>query len=72
MAAADVVRVDGTPFPRERRTGWRCFQAALRRGALLRSLGDTVYLLPPLITEPADQDRLLAILAESVAEVVRD
>ena len=72
MAAADLVSADGTPFPRERRTGWRCFQAALRRGALLRSLGDTVYLLPPLITEPADQDRLLAILADSVAEAVRD
>jgi adenosylmethionine-8-amino-7-oxononanoate aminotransferase len=48
------------------------FQAALRRGALLRSLGDTVYLLPPLITDPVDQDRLVAILADSVAEAVRD
>jgi adenosylmethionine-8-amino-7-oxononanoate aminotransferase len=52
-------------------TGQRVYQAALRRGAYLRPLGDTVYVAPPLNIPFADLDRLLDILEESVREVMR-
>lgn len=69
MAAADLVRRDGTPFPSAERTGYRVFQAAVRRGALLRTLGDAVYLFPPLNTPLAVVGELHGILADSVREV---
>jgi adenosylmethionine---8-amino-7-oxononanoate aminotransferase len=46
--------------------GWRVYEEALRRGAYLRPLGDTVYVCPPLVISEADLDELLSILHESV------
>jgi adenosylmethionine-8-amino-7-oxononanoate aminotransferase len=69
MAAADVVQRDGTPFPAAARTGYRIYRAAVRRGALLRTLGDTVYLLPPLIAKAAVIAELRRILTEAISEV---
>ena len=69
MAAAELVRHDGTSFPAAARTGWRVYQAAVRRGALLRTLGDTVYLFPPLISSPELIGELHAIVAASIEEV---
>jgi adenosylmethionine-8-amino-7-oxononanoate aminotransferase len=46
--------------------GWRVYQQALRRGAYLRPLGDTVYIAPPLNIPDPDLDALLAIVEESV------
>ena len=47
--------------------GWRVYEEALRRGAYLRPLGDTVYVCPPLTISEADLDKLLAVLHDSVA-----
>ena len=43
---------------------------ARRRGALVRPLGDTVVLVPPLSISAEDLDRLLTITAESIAGAV--
>jgi adenosylmethionine-8-amino-7-oxononanoate aminotransferase len=51
------------------RAGWRVFEAARRRGAYLRPLGNVVYVTPSLNIPDADLDELLAIVRESVAEV---
>jgi adenosylmethionine-8-amino-7-oxononanoate aminotransferase len=72
MAAADLRRADGTPFPRERRTGFRFHAEARARGALLRSLGDTVYLFPPLNAAPEELDRLVAILGAAATAACRE
>ena len=50
--------------------GWRVYDAALRRGAYLRPIGDTVYVCPALTIPEADLRLLLEILAASVAEVL--
>jgi adenosylmethionine-8-amino-7-oxononanoate aminotransferase len=52
-------------------TGWKVYEAALRRGAYLRPIGDTVYVCPALTIPEPDLRRLLEILADSVAEVLR-
>jgi len=49
--------------------GWRVFDEALRRGAFLRPLGDTVYLTPPLTIPDEDLETLLSIVTASVEEV---
>jgi adenosylmethionine-8-amino-7-oxononanoate aminotransferase len=49
--------------------GWRVYDEARARGAYLRPLGDTVYVCPPLTTEDADLEALLAIVEESIRAV---
>jgi adenosylmethionine-8-amino-7-oxononanoate aminotransferase len=46
------------------------YRAAVARGALLRPLGDTLYLFPPLNTTAAEVDQLAQILAASVDDVL--
>jgi adenosylmethionine-8-amino-7-oxononanoate aminotransferase len=49
--------------------GWRVYEEARRRGAYLRPLGNVIYVAPPLNIPDGDLERLLAIVAESVAAV---
>jgi adenosylmethionine---8-amino-7-oxononanoate aminotransferase len=52
------------------RMGHRVTLAARERGAIVRPLGDTVVLVPPLSISTADLTRLLEIVAESIAAAV--
>jgi adenosylmethionine-8-amino-7-oxononanoate aminotransferase len=70
VAAVDLCAPGGGALDPRARTGRRVFQEAVKRGALLRPLGDTLYLFPPLNCPPGDLDDMLAILAASVAAVV--
>ncbi len=47
--------------------GWRVYGNALKHGAYVRPLGDTVYLCPPLTISEKDLADLLAIFEESIA-----
>jgi adenosylmethionine-8-amino-7-oxononanoate aminotransferase len=51
------------------RWGRRVCAAAVRRGVLLRPLGDVVVLMPPLTTTDAEVERIVDTLAEAIAEV---
>jgi adenosylmethionine-8-amino-7-oxononanoate aminotransferase len=48
------------------RLGHRVTLEARERGAIVRPLGDTVVLMPPLSITPADLQRLVEIVADSV------
>ena len=50
VTAAELTRPDGTDFPSDKRMGYTIYQEAVKRGALLRPLGNTMYFLPPLNT----------------------
>lgn len=50
--------------------GWKVFEAALARGAVLRPLGDTVYVTPALNIEERDLTLLLDILEDAIRAVV--
>src|SRR3712207_7347837 len=69
MAAIDLARPDGRPFDPKLRTGRRVYRQAVIRGALLRPLGDTMYLFPPLDTPAEDLRAMVAILGESIDAV---
>jgi adenosylmethionine-8-amino-7-oxononanoate aminotransferase len=72
VVAADLVdSASGQPFPPTERLGYRVFQEAVRRGAWLRPLGDTIYFLPPLNTPDAVLDDLAGITAEAIRAVTR-
>ncbi|HEX4509216.1 MAG TPA: hypothetical protein VH328_04030, partial [Burkholderiaceae bacterium] len=70
VAAVDLRDGAGGALDPAARTGYRVYREAVRRGALLRPIGDTLYLFPPLNTVAADLDRMLAVLTDSVDVVV--
>jgi adenosylmethionine-8-amino-7-oxononanoate aminotransferase len=49
------------------RLGHRVALAARERGAIIRPLGDTVVLMPPLAISKAELERLVEIAADSIA-----
>ena len=59
------------PYPWQQRRGYQVYQQALRRGALLRPLGNVIYFMPALTIPLADLAALLAIAQESIVEVTR-
>jgi adenosylmethionine-8-amino-7-oxononanoate aminotransferase len=53
------------------RWGRRVCAAAVRRGVLLRPLGDVVVVMPPLTITVEEIDRIVAVLSDAIAEVTR-
>ena len=51
------------------RWGRRVCAAAVRRGVLLRPLGDVVILMPPLTISDAELERIVTTLADAIDEV---
>ena len=70
VAAVDIRQRDGSPLDWKKRTGYRVFQHATERGALLRPLGDTMYLFPPLNTSRADITAMISVLADALDHVM--
>jgi len=63
-----MVGIELGGFALEERMGHRVTLAARRRGAIVRPLGDTVVLMPPLAIEPGELRRLVEITAGAIAE----
>ena len=70
VAAVDLCAPGGAALDPARRTGYAVYRAAVARGALLRPLGDTLYLFPPLTTTADEIDQLVQILAASADDVL--
>lgn len=54
------------------RRGLRAYRHALSRGALLRPLGNTLYLMPPYVIDEDEIDILCGVLIESLDIATRD
>lgn len=65
IGALDLRGADGYLEPK----GWLVYREALRRGAYLRPLGNTIYITPSLNIPDAELDALLGIVEESVRAV---
>jgi adenosylmethionine---8-amino-7-oxononanoate aminotransferase len=55
------------PFPAKERVGKRVILEARQRGIILRPLGDVIVLMPPLSTTQDELERLVSVVAESIA-----
>ena len=64
-------RVDVVPFPLARRTGHRVTLAARERGVIVRPLGDSVVLMPPLALTDDEADTLVAVTGDAIEAAVR-
>src|SRR3954468_11177671 len=63
-----MVGIELADFPLEARMGHEVTLAARRRGAIIRPLGDTVVLMPPLAIAADELRRLVVITTEAIAE----
>jgi adenosylmethionine-8-amino-7-oxononanoate aminotransferase len=59
--------VELAPLADESRWGRRVCAAAVRRGVLLRPLGDVVVLMPPLTITTSEVERIVDVLADAIA-----
>jgi adenosylmethionine-8-amino-7-oxononanoate aminotransferase len=66
MVGVDLVRRNGTAWPPARQQGHRVAMRARRHGVILRPLGDTVVLNPPLAISDAQVAKLVGATAEAV------
>lgn len=69
ISGIEVRAPDGCPFPWQHRTGARICEAARKFGLLTRPVLDTVVLMPPLCTSPAQLDRAVEALDRAMAEI---
>ncbi|WP_421547028.1 aminotransferase [Pseudomonas sp. QD4] len=71
MAALEFVadKDSREPFPAHLKVAARVAEALQRRGVLLRALGDTLVMAPPLIIDAAQVEVILTAVAESLDEV---
>jgi adenosylmethionine-8-amino-7-oxononanoate aminotransferase len=58
------------PFDLRERAGLRVGEALARRGVLTRPIGNVVVVMPPYCTTRGQVRRIVAALADSVAEVL--
>ena len=73
MAGIEIVkdRATGEPYPGELRLGHQVILEARTRGAVLRPLGNTLILMPPLSITEDELDRLADILEASLDAVLK-
>ena len=73
MAGIDLVanKKTGETYPWAARTGARACLAAREHGALLRQLGDTVVIMPPLSISTDEIDTLVAAAAAGITAVTQ-
>ena len=71
IAGVDLVadRASGEPFDPSDRVGHLVCMAMRNHGVILRPLGDTLVLMPPLSTSVREIDHLVASLAKCIVEV---
>jgi adenosylmethionine-8-amino-7-oxononanoate aminotransferase len=74
VAAVEMVREkEGkVPYPWQERRGLEVYKKALKKGALLRPLGNIIYFMPPLTVPEETLRQLLDIAYEAIAEVIAD
>lgn len=62
-------REDRSPYPSGERVAYRACLAARKHGVILRPLGDTIILMPPLSIRPEEVDRLVDAVVAGIEEV---
>lgn len=70
--AIELVKDKSTkePLDYKIRTGYQIYKKALKKGVILRPLGDVIYFNPPLIIEKEDMDTVTDIAFEALKEIL--
>ena len=72
--AIEIVKNNDTKqaYPSNLRLGYQIYKKALKKGVLLRPLGDVIYFNPPLIIEREDMDFVTDVAKECMIDVMKD
>ena len=54
------------------RLGYQIYKKALKKGVLLRPLGDVIYFNPPLIIDRNDMDFVTDVARECTIEIMKN
>ena len=60
------------PYPWQDRRGLRIYRHALKRGVILRPIGNVVYLLPPYVITPDEIAQVVTVAREGIDLATRD
>ena len=71
MIGVDLMQPDGQPFAPELRVGHQVAMAARAHGAILRPLGDTLVINPPLSISLDETDHLLTALRSAILDTLQ-
>jgi adenosylmethionine-8-amino-7-oxononanoate aminotransferase len=68
IVAAELVRdkATRTPYPWTERRGLTIYRHALKRGVVLRPIGNVVYFMPPYVVAPEEIDLMVEVAAEGI------
>ena len=71
MLAVDLVedKTTKSPFPGSAAVSDRVFKSCLKRGLVVRPVGDRIVLSPPLIISEAEASKVFEILGQAVSEI---
>lgn len=58
------------PFPLEKRLGYKIYLEGLKRGVLMRPLGNVIYFIPPLIISTEEIKTMIDIAHDSIRAVL--
>jgi adenosylmethionine-8-amino-7-oxononanoate aminotransferase len=61
-------RISKKAFDWQKRIGYGIYRIALRKGVLLRPLGNIIYFMPPYVVEEEDIDLMVRVAFESINE----
>ena len=59
------------PLDYKKRTGYQIYKKALKKGIILRPLGDVIYFNPPLIIEKEDMEFVTDIALKCTNEILK-
>ena len=58
-------------FPSTSRAAYEIYKIALKKGAILRPLGNTIYFMPPYVITKDEIDKMIQICLESIDEYLK-
>ncbi|MCM8525168.1 MAG: adenosylmethionine--8-amino-7-oxononanoate transaminase [Lentisphaeraceae bacterium] len=70
VIAAELTDKQGGEFDSSKRIGFKIYKECMKKGLLMRPLGNTIYFLPPLNTPETVLRRASAIAVESIRTVL--
>ena len=70
IGAIELVKDKETkePFEGEKRVGYNIYQKALKKGVLLRALGNIIYFMPPYVISEEEIDFMVEVARDSINE----
>ncbi len=66
LVRMELAQEDDTPLPAEDMTGLNVVRRAMRRGVIVRALGDVISVSPPLVITRDEIDTVVDVLAEEI------